>query len=271
MDGRPLLVTRDGSVATLTLNRPDVGNAIDIALADAILAAALECDADDSIRCVVLTGAGRTFCAGGDVAAFAAAGADAPALIRRLTASLHMAVARLLRMRKPVITAVNGAAAGAGIGLAVLGDVALAAQTSRFVMGYDALGVTPDAGASWLLPRLIGLRQAQRMMLLGEHLDAANAERVGLITRVVPNAALAGEAQSLAARMALGPVEALARTRMLLLSGSSDSLESHMESEAQSISAAAGGREGQEGISAFAAKRAANFIAPANGVPGASA
>jgi len=134
----PLQLRRSGSIATITLDRPETGNAIDVPMAEALLQAALECASDLAVRCVVLTGAGPMFCAGGDIKGFAQAD-DVGALIERITASLHMAIARLARMDKPLVTAINGAAAGAGFGLALLGDVALAARrSSRLLTGHLA-------------------------------------------------------------------------------------------------------------------------------------
>ena len=168
---QPLRVERLDRIATITLDRPDNGNAIDVGMAVALLEAALECADDRDVRCVILTGAGEMFCAGGDVKAFSLSD-DVGALIERITAPLHKAIARFARMDKPLITAINGAAAGAGFGLALLGDVAIAARSAKFAVAYGALGVSPDAGTSWLLPRLVGLRQAQRLALSAERIDA---------------------------------------------------------------------------------------------------
>lgn len=255
----PIHLGRSGSVATLTLNRPETGNAIDVAMADAFLAAALECDADPDIRCVVLTGAGAMFCVGGDVKAFAAAGDATPALIKRLTAPLHAGVARLARMEKPLITSINGAAAGAGFGLAVLGDVALAARSAQFAIAYGALGLSPDAGTTWLLPRLVGLRQAQRLAIEGERIDAVEAERIGLISRAVEDSALADETRRLAERLAAASMNAVRRTRELLHASFGAGLETHLENEAQGIARSSATSEGREGIASFVEKRKPNF------------
>ena len=254
-----LLRELQGGVLTLTLNRPDAGNAVDLELARALMLAAIECDEDRAIRCVVLTGAGRLFCAGGDIADFAAAGERTSALIKELTAYLHSAIARFARMEKPLITAVNGAAAGAGFSLAILGDIALASTAASFNLAYAGIGLSPDGGATWLLPRLIGLRRAQELMLTGERLSAAQAAALGLVTRTVEAAELAGEAAKLALRLAAGPMQALGRTRGLLLSSFCTSLETQMENEARAIAACAGGAEAREGLAAFLAKRAANY------------
>lgn len=254
MTSQPLQIERVGALALLTLNRPKSGNAIDVALAQAVLDAALQCAADPSIRCVILTGAGSMFCAGGDIKAFGEAD-DPGTLIESITAPLHAAIARLMRMEKPLITAVNGAAAGAGFGLALLGDVALAARSAKFAVAYGALGVSPDAGTSWLLPRLVGFRQAQRLALAGERIDAIEAERIGLISRVVDDGSLLDEAKAVGERLCDGSGTATKRTRQLLLASYGASLEAQLEREAESIASAAREPDGREGIAAFLAKR----------------
>ena len=245
-------------IATITLDRPETGNAIDVAMAEALLGAALDCAADRAVRCVILTGAGPMFCAGGDIKAFGHA-SDAGALIERITAPLHMAIARLARMDKPLVTAINGAAAGAGFGLALLGDVVIAARSAKFAVAYGALGVSPDAGTSWLLPRLVGLRQAQRLALGGERINAAEAVRIGLITRMVDDEALRADVRTTAECMAGLSGSALRRTRALLHASYSNGLESQLEREAESISAAARDADGREGIAAFLAKHKPTF------------
>jgi len=255
-----LLQELQGGVLTLTLNRPTAGNAIDLELARALMLAAIQCDEDRSIRCVVLTGGGKLFCAGGDVASFAAAGEQTPSLIKEMTAYLHSAIARFARMEKPLITAVNGAAAGAGFSLAILGDIALASTAASFNLAYGSIGLSPDGGATWMLPRLIGLRRAQELMMTGQRLSAAEAAALGLVTRTVDATELTEEVAKLATRLAAGPTQASGRTRNLLLSSFSTSLETQMENEARAIAACAGGAEAREGIAAFLAKRAANFL-----------
>lgn len=253
-----VLVERNGAVATVTLNRPDQGNAIDVRLADTLLAAAEDCASDASVRAVILTGAGAMFCAGGDVACFVAAGDGVPALIHRLTAPLHAAIVRLYRMDKPLITAVNGAAAGAGLGLAILGDVALAARSAKFATAYGALGLTPDAGTSWLLPRLVGLRQAQRLAL-GARIDAAEAVRIGLVGEVVDDDTLIATARAAAERLTALSGPAVRATRALLAEGLTSGLADHLDREARGIAAAAAHAHGREGIAAFAARRSPLF------------
>jgi 2-(1,2-epoxy-1,2-dihydrophenyl)acetyl-CoA isomerase len=257
----PLLFTRDNNIARLTLNRPQAGNAIDVPLARALMEAAIECDDDDGIRCVLLTGAGRMFCVGGDIGGFAAAGEKTPALLKELTAYLHSAVSRFSRMGKPMVTAVNGPAAGAGFSLSLLGDIAIAAQSAHFTPAYTAIGLSPDGGATWLLPRLVGLRRAQEMALLNKRVRAAEAVEMGLITRVVEDAALIDLADAIAAQLASAATRALGRPRNLLLASYGNALEEHLEPEARNIAAAGRDAEGREGLAAFLAKRKPDFRA----------
>ncbi len=251
----PVLLEIDGAIATIRLNRPADGNAIDASLAQALLDVVVRCEADPALRCIILTGAGAMFCVGGDVNAFAAAGDAVRVLIDTITSPLHEAISRLSQIRKPVITVINGAAAGAGLGLAILGDVVLAARSAKFAAGYGGLGVTPDAGVSWLLPRLVGLRQAQRLLLGGERLSADEAQRIGLVSQVCEDSELAEAARSLAMKMALSAGEAFGLTRMLLRESFAQDLESHLRDEARLIGGQAESTTGREGVMAFVERR----------------
>lgn len=262
-DETPLLIERHGAVVRLILNRPKAGNAINVELARALMEAAIECDEDPTIRCVVLTGAGRMFCVGGDVKLFASAGDRIPHLLKELTSYLHSAVSRLARMRKPLITVINGPAAGAGFSLALLGDIALASNDASFTLAYGKLGLSPDGGSTWLLPRLIGLRRAQELMLMDPTLTAEQAVNLGLVTRLCAADELETQADALSDTLARGGVKAWGRTRELLLGAYGASLESHLEAEARSIALAGRGAESREGIAAFVERRPADFIATA--------
>lgn len=254
-----LKVERRGAVAQLTLNRPAAGNALSLDLARALMQAAIVCDEDDAIRCVVLTGAGRFFCAGGDVGAFGAAGDQLPALTKEMTAYLHAAVSRFSRMPKPLVTSVNGAAAGAGFSLAILGDIALAANSASFTLAYSAIGLSPDGSSSYFLPRLVGLRRAQELMLLNPRVSADEAAAMGLITRVVDDAVLQAETMAVAEKLAASATGALGRARQLLLQSFSSTLESQMEAEARAIADSARSPHGKAGVEAFLAKRKPDF------------
>lgn len=259
MSEAPLLFERDGAVARLTLNRPDAANALDRALGRALLDAAIMCDSDPTIRCVTLTGAGKMFCAGGDVALMASSGDKVGAVVSELASTLHLAMSRFARMDKPLIHLINGAAAGAGYGLAISGDIVLAARSVVFNAAYGALGVSPDGGLSWLLPRLVGLRRAQEIIISNRRVTAPEAEALGMITRVVEDADLASEGATLAAKLAGSATGAIGRSRALLLSAFDNSFETQLELEARGIAAAVAGPEGQEGIAAFLAKRKPDF------------
>lgn len=254
-----LLIRREGAIAHLTLNRPSSGNAIDVPMARALMEASIQLDEDDNVRCVVITGAGRMFCAGGDIGSFAAAADNFAALTKEITSYLHVAVARFARMLKPLVTAVNGPAAGAGLPLAALGDIAIAARSAHFTLAYSAIGLTPDGGATYLLPRLVGMRRAQELALLNKRLNADEAAAIGLITRVVDDADLAAEANVIAQQLASGPTGALGRTRQLLLQSYGESLETQMEWEARTIAEAARTQHGRDGVAAFLAKRKPTF------------
>jgi 2-(1,2-epoxy-1,2-dihydrophenyl)acetyl-CoA isomerase len=250
---------RDGSVARLTLNRPAVGNAIDMSMAKALLDASILCDEDDAIRCVLLSGAGRCFCVGGDVTCFAAAGDGVPAYLRELTQFLHQAIARLAHMSKPLITAVNGPAAGAGCSLAILGDLVLAAKSAHFTLAYTALGLTPDGGVTWMLPRLVGLRRAQELVMTNRRVTSDEASRLNLVTRIIEDSALPTESQNLSRDLSASATRALGRARNLIMSSFSTSFPAQMEAEANAMADSSCTPEGREGIAAFIAKRRPDF------------
>jgi 2-(1,2-epoxy-1,2-dihydrophenyl)acetyl-CoA isomerase len=249
----------DGALARLTLQRPDAANAIDLALARALHDAALRCDEDPTVRAVVLTGTGRMFCAGGDLASFEQAGVGRPKLIKEITTYLHAAVARFARMRAPVVAAVNGAAAGAGLALVAAADLAVASEQAKFTLAYTRAGLTPDGSSTWFLPRLVGTRRSLELMLTNRVLSAAEALDWGIVNRVVPAAAVVGEAESLARELAAGATEAFGATKRLLLLSGSQGLETQMEIEARAIADAARSADAAEGIAAFLAKRAPRF------------
>lgn len=253
-----LLFTCEDGVARLTLNRPDAANTLDLDMARAMFQASIECDEDKSIRAVLLTGNGKLFCAGADINGFAAAGASVSRMAKELTTVLNGVMSRLLRMNKPLVIGVNGPAAGAGLSLAMLGDIVIAAPEAHFSMAYTAIGLTPDLGATWLLPRLVGLRRAQELALTNRRVMAPEAAEIGLITRVAQQDALA-EADASARSFAQGPTAALGQTRALLARSFTTGLEEQMELEARSIAAALGGAEAQEGVRAFLSKRKPDF------------
>lgn len=259
MNTEPLSISVAGGIARLTLNRPDAGNALDFEVAHALAAAAVRCDTDPAIRCVVLTGAGRLFCAGGDVRLFSSAGDRAGELLGELAGVLHRAVGHFARMRKPMLALVNGPAAGAGLSLALSADVVLAARSVHFTAAYGAIGLTPDGGLTWLLPRLVGLRRAQEILLTNRRIAAAEAETMGLVTRLVDDTELEAEGTKTAEALAHAATGALGATRALLLESFDNRLEVQLENEARAIAAAGAGRECREGLAAFLGKRKPDF------------
>lgn len=254
-----LRVTQADGVAVITLNRAEAGNAIDLPLAAELLKEVARCDEDTSVRCVVLAATGPFFCVGGDLQGMADAGDEIDSFVKELVDTFHHAVIKLARMNKPLVTVVHGAAAGAGVSLAILGDIALAAQSAHFTWAYNKVGFTPDGGISWFLPRLIGLRRTQEFALLGKKLSAADAAAYGLITRVVPDEQLMAEAMETAQALARSSTAALGRTRELLLSSYSNGLEEQMAVEAHSITASSETADGREGLAAFFQKRKPAF------------
>jgi 2-(1,2-epoxy-1,2-dihydrophenyl)acetyl-CoA isomerase len=249
-------------VARVTIDRPAQFNALNLAAMEELLDIANRCSTDPAVRCVLLTGAGdRAFCAGGDVAAFAQGieSGEIGVLIQRMTAALHMAISRFAWMNAPLVAAVNGVAAGAGLSLAAACDLVIAADTARFTSAYTRIGLTPDGSSTTFLTRLIGPRRAAELHMTDRVLTAQEALDWGIVNRVVPAATLAQEAGALAASLAQGPTRAYGGVKRLLQTGLTDSLESQMEREARSILEMTRTADGQEGIRAFATKRPARF------------
>jgi 2-(1,2-epoxy-1,2-dihydrophenyl)acetyl-CoA isomerase len=259
MSFETLLFEVQDHVARLTLNRPDAGNAMNAVMMRDLRDAAIRCDEDPEIRAVIIAGAGKMFCAGGDLRAFAGEGDGLPAYLKGITNDLHGAVSRLCRMDAPVVSAVKGVAAGAGFSLACAADMVIAAESARFTVAYTAVGLSPDGSCSFFLPRLVGLRRTQELMLTRRILGASEALDWNLVTRVVPDDDLEEEASKLAAELAAGPTRAFGSVKRLLLQSSGDHLESQMEREARCIADAARSADGKEGIAAFLEKRAADF------------
>jgi 2-(1,2-epoxy-1,2-dihydrophenyl)acetyl-CoA isomerase len=251
----PLQCSYAEHIATLVLSRPAHGNTIDVSLARALQSAAERCEEDDDIRCVVVTGRGKLFCGGGDISAFDAAGTDVSAFLHELAGTLHDAIGRFMRMRKPLITLVNGPAAGAGLSLSLIGDFVFAARGAHFTAAYTALGLSPDGGMSWLLPRMIGMRKAQDILLSNRRVSSEEAEAIGLITRAVDSEHLERTGSELAARLVNEPVEALSATRRLLLESYKNDLEEQLDREKRSIAALGGSEVARARIAAFISRQ----------------
>lgn len=259
MPYQSLLFDVDAGVACITLNRPDAANALDLTLARELADAALACDEDAAVRAVVIGAAGRFFCSGGDLAAFRGAAEQMPAAIKEIATNLHTALSRLARMRAPVVMAVSGTAAGAGMSLACAGDLAVAGESVKLSMAYTRVGLTPDGSSTWFLPRLIGSRRFLELALLNRTLTASEALDWGIVNEVVADDGVDARARELAARLAAGPTEAFGLTKKLAQSTWVESLESQMELEGRAIADAARTADAREGVDAFFAKRAASF------------
>lgn len=256
---KTLLFDCNNGVATITLNRPDKANAMNIELMQELLAVANLCDEDPTIRVVLITGNGAYFSVGGDLKAFYNAEQGAGHSVKEATAFFHPALARFARMKKPLVVAVNGTAAGAGLSLAILGDYVIAADIAKFTMSYTRAGLSPDGGATFLLPRIIGLRKAQELMLLNKVLSAEQALEWGLINEVVNADDLGKAASGIVEEFARGPTRAFGSVKQLLMESASASLETQMEREAREIAGNARSAEGQEGMAAFLEKRRPDF------------
>lgn len=258
-----LLLDRDGAVATLTLNRPAALNTLDPDMVEALIAHTTELAVDDSVRCVIIRGAGRHFMAGGDIRSFNDQLAHPPAHRRfhftQMVEHMHVAIEALQRMPHPVLASVHGAVAGFGLSLMCACDLAIAADSSYFTSAYRHLGLTPDGGASYTLPRLVGLKKAMEIVLLGERFDAAEALRLGLVNRVVGESELSSVTQVVARALATGPVLALRNGKRLVNQSLSNSLSMQLQAEAESFGRCSETADFAEGVRAFLDKRTPRF------------
>ena len=247
--------SRDGAVLTITLNRPEVYNALNAAVHRA-LAAALKEARDPSVRAVVLTGAGRGFCAGQDLTEFRDAAGD---IVERLNATYHPNILAIRALEKPVIAAVNGAAAGAGMSFACACDQRIAADNAVFAPGFVNIGLVPDSGGTFFVTRLIGYARAFEWLCSGRRITAAEGHAWGLVSEVVEADSLAGRAAAVAAELAALPTRAIGMTKRLLDRAWSSTLEQQLDWEAQLQSAATQTQDFREGVQAFLEKREPRF------------
>ena len=254
-----VVVERHEGVLEIILNRPEILNAVNretiAALADAVAEAA----EDRAARVILLRGAGTHFCAGGDITMFAELIRLAPAerlrVLYQIVDTLHPLLIRMRHMPKPVVAAVQGAAAGVGLSLVLAADLALAAEDTVFTSGYIHLGTSPDGGMTATLPHIVGIKHAAELMLLGARFDAQKALALGRINRVVSADALASEATALAARLAAGPTHAYGRTKALLQATLGDGFDAQLRRETESFAACAATEDFAEGVCAFLEKR----------------
>jgi 2-(1,2-epoxy-1,2-dihydrophenyl)acetyl-CoA isomerase len=248
-------VTSQDGVAVLTLNHPETVNAASLAMMRGCLAAMDAIEADPGMRALILTGAGRGFCSGANLTEPPREGDDLGDTLER---TYHPFLRRLRDSRLPIVTALNGPAAGVGMSLALMGDLVVGARSAFFALGFTRLGLVPDGGATWLLPRLVGLARARELALLGERLSTEKAHAWGLIYKVVDDEIVMDEARALAGRLARGP-KAITFTRKLFWESSHHSFEEQLHQEQAAQSAAGATEDFREGLVAFFEKRDPNF------------
>ena len=256
MAGDEVLTSREGGVLTITLNRPDVLNAFNAAMHQALGAALKDASRDAEVRAVVVTGAGRGFCVGQDLTEFREAPGD---IADRLRSNYHPNVVAIRALEKPVIAAVNGAAAGAGLSFAAACDIRLAADGATFVPAFINIGLIPDSGGTYFLARLLGPARAFEWMTSGRRLSAQEALDWGLVSEVVPNDDFPTRAAELAAELAAMPTRGIGMTKRLFDRAVGSTLEEQLEWEAQLQSAATKTDDFREGVAAFLEKRDPNF------------
>ena len=249
-----LFDTRDG-VGHITLNRPQAANSLNSQLSAELMDAIVGCEENPEVRALVVSGSGRFFCAGADLKGFYSGGSE----LKSRVSLFHAAISRLARADFPVIAAVNGAAAGAGMGLACACDLVVAAESARFTMAYTKIGLSPDGSTTYFLPRRIGMGRALELVFSNRTLSANEALQWGIANRVVPDAQLGAEAHAWAAQLAAGPTRAYGAAKRLMHSGWNATLETQIEMELRSISAMARTQDAREAIAAFAAKRTPVF------------
>lgn len=252
-----ILSSVQSGVLTLTLNRPEALNSFTVAMKEELLAALKDAARDRAVRVVIVTGAGRAFSAGQDLKE--RQGADVPDLGTELRARYNPIVLAMRRLEKPIIGAINGVAAGAGCSIALACDIRIASESASFIEVFGRVGLVPDTGSSWLLPRLVGYARAAEMVFSAEPVDATGAARIGLVNRIVPPERLMDEANDLAGRLASAAPLALALAKRALTRAFEVGLEDALEYEAQLQAIAGRSADHREGVAAFAEKRAPRF------------
>ena len=253
-----LISAQSDGVLTLTLNRPDALNAFTVEMKDALLAALRDAAKDRGVRTLVLTGSGRAFSAGQDLKERQGPGvAD---LGTELRTRYNPIVLAMRRLEKPIIGAINGVAAGAGLSIALACDIVIASDRATFIEAFTRVGLVPDTGSSWILPRLVGYARAAQMIFTADPMDAATAERIGLVNRVVAPEDLISEANAMAAKLAQSAPLALALAKRALNRAMDSSLADALDFEAQLQSVAGRSQDHREGVAAFVEKRPPKFI-----------
>ena len=252
---------RDGGVGWITLNRPDKLNALTSVMSDELCGVLEEIRDDEEVRAVVLTGAGRGFCAGQDLTEFRDTGdaRDRLDIEQHLAETYHRLIPLIVESPKPVIAGVNGVAAGAGLSLAIACDVRIASEEARFTQAFVKIGLIPDSGGTYLLPRVVGHAKALELSLSGEMIDAAEAHRIGLVSRVTPTADLEDEVRGYAAALATMPTLAIAEAKRLLRDAFTLDLREALHREAKAQARMGTTEDFREGVTAFVEKREPSF------------
>jgi len=260
MTGKTILLAIADGVATITLNRPDRLNSFTAAMHDELREALSEVADDASVRCLLLTGAGRGFCAGQDLSDRAVApGTQGPDLGASIETNYNPLVRSLRALRMPVICAVNGVAAGAGANLALACDIVLAARSASFIQAFCKIGLIPDSGGTWTLPRLVGHARAMGLAMLGDKVGAEQAEAWGMIWKAVDDDRLAEESLALARHLATQPTHGLALIKQAMNASSTNDLDTQLDLERDLQREAGHSNDYREGVAAFVAKRAPRF------------
>jgi 2-(1,2-epoxy-1,2-dihydrophenyl)acetyl-CoA isomerase len=258
--GTVLLDLDDDGVAHLRLNRPEAANGLDVPFLQSLYAALMRAHGEPRIRCLLVTGEGPHFCAGGDVKTFASKGEALPDYLRQATQWLQICATALMRLQAPVISAVHGfAAGGGGFGIVCASDLVVAGESAKFMLGATRVGMAPDAGGSVTLTQLVGLRKAMEIALLNPAISAPEAMEMGLITRVVADDAVKEEGIALARELATGATRALAATKRLLWDGLGSTVEARMPEEARTVSELSGTADAREGLAAVIERRSPTF------------
>ncbi len=248
-----------GGVLTLTLARPDARNALSLSLIKALAAALAEAQADREVRCLLITGKGSAFCAGGDIKEMAERAGKAVATKERLQGGLNRIARSIFEMEKPVVAKVNGDAAGAGFNLALACDIVYAADTAKFHASFIKVALIPDVGGSWTLPRRVGLHRAKEMLFLGESVAAPDAEKMGLINRAVPAAELDNFVSGVVHTLAAQPTKTIGLAKRAMHRGLASTFEEALEHEAYAQGYCFSTQDHVEGTKAFFEKRPPNF------------
>jgi 2-(1,2-epoxy-1,2-dihydrophenyl)acetyl-CoA isomerase len=250
--------TADG-IGWIRMNRPDKLNALTSRMSEEMLDALGQAAKDDAIRCVVITGEGRGFCAGQDLKEFQDRGLEQLDVGEHLRSSYNRLITAIVELPKPVVAGVNGVAAGAGLSLACACDLRIASDAARFLQAFVKIGLVPDSGGNWLLPRVVGHAKAVELSITGEQIDAAEALRIGLVSTVVPADQFPKELETLAQALAAGPTRAIGTTKELLAQGLTASLPETLEREAVAQADLARSDDFLEGVQAFLEKRPPRF------------